>query len=526
MRASVLVALLLSTATVQALPPPCNGGLVYEDGNDNGQRDEGEPGLAGMRVSDGRRIVITDAEGRYLLPVESGRSVFVIKPAGFRLPLRPDGLPDAWVNIQPEPGPVLRYGGVPTAFPSCRDFALVRDREAAHSSLEVLVFGDPQPKSLADVDYYRRDIVEPIGRGHGATLGISLGDIVDDDLSLFPAVKAVDATLGLPWLHVAGNHDIDFDAPDDARSLDSFRHAFGPDTRAWEETQANFLVLDDVVYRPGQKPLYIGGLREEQFEFLEAYLRDADRRRLLVIALHVPLFDPVPGVESFRKGDRERLFTLLRDFPRLLLLSSHTHHQRHHYHDAATGWTGAKPLHEYNVGAACGGFWSGSKDAAGIPVATMSDGTPNGYARLSIDAQDYRLRWFNARSAESEQITLHAPRVLRQGAYPGYAVYANYHMGEAGSRVEYRIDGGEWQPMKRVLQADPALLVENTADDLSLHLRGYDRSPEAAVSTHLWRGVLPTDLALGEHAVEVRAFDRWRGELGAGTRYRLDQAEP
>ena len=36
----------------------------------------------------------------------------------------------------------------------------------------------------------------------------------------------------------------------------------------------------------------------------------------------------------------------------------------------------------------------------------------------------------------------------------------------------------------------------------------------------------PTDLAEGEHAVEVRAFDRWQGERSARTSYRLQVAEP
>src|SRR3546814_14058108 len=76
-------------------------------------------------------------------------------------------------------------------------------------------------------------------------------------------------------------------------------------------------------------------------------------------------------------------------------------------------------------------------------------------------------------------------------------------------------------PMRRVSQPDPRLLVENMRDDLAETLRGYDRSPEAKPSPHLWRGALPTDLAAGEHRVEVRAFDAWQGEQRAGTTYRL-----
>ncbi|MDN5782599.1 MAG: calcineurin phosphoesterase, partial [Luteimonas sp.] len=55
-------------------------------------------------------------------------------------------------------------------------------------------------------------------------------------------------------------------------------------------------------------------------------------------------------------------------------------------------------------------------------------------------------------------------------------------------------------------------------------LRGYDRSPEAKPSAHLWRGALPTDLGTGEHRVEVRALDDGQGEQRAMTRYRLQDA--
>jgi len=97
-------------------------------------------------------------------------------------------------------------------------------------------------------------------------------------------------------------------------------------------------------------------------------------------------------------------------------------------------------------------------------------------------------------------------------------------MGRDDSRVEYRIDGGQWVPMSRTLQPDPRQLAENMRDDQASQLRGYDRSPPAAPSRHLWRGTLPTDLAVGEHTVEVRAFDIWRGEQKAKTWYRLDTA--
>lgn len=403
---------------------------------------------------------------------------------------------------------------------------LCASAHAGEDRMRVLVFGDPQVKSPQDVDYYRRDIVLPLRGNHGAQLGISLGDIVDDVPSLLPAVKRETARLGIPWLYVPGNHDVDPDARDDATSLRSFRREIGPDTVIHETALANFVVLDDVIAQPGGKPAYIGGFRDDQFALLEARLPKLRKDRLLVLALHIPLFEDATK-DSFRDEDRARLFALVRDFPHVLVLSAHSHAQRHVFHGASSGWQGAAPLHEYNVGASSGAYWSGVKDAAGIPDATMADGTPNGYAVLEVKpGGEYALAWHNARDAADTHIGLHAPEVLRRGAYPGWGVYANVYMGMDDTRVEYRIDRGDWMPMKKILAPDPALLAENARDDLSDGLRGYDRSPEAEPSPHLWRGPLPTRLEAGEHRVEVRAFDRWRGEVRANTRYRLADASP
>ena len=453
MRLLLIPLLAAVSATAFAKPPVCPGGMVFEDRNGNGQLDRGEKGIEGVAVSDGARIVRSDAQGRWELAGAEDRTIFLIKPAGYAVANRADGLPDIWQNVQPLPGPALKYGGIPAAPLACRDFAL-RKQDDAGKSTDVLVFADSQTKSVQDIDYYWRDIVQPLVGQHGARFGMTLGDVVHDDLSLYPQILRTTMSLGIPWMHVPGNHDLDFDAARDEDSLRSYRAAFGPDTYAWEESRLTFIGLDDVIYRPGQKPAYVGGLREDQFAFLQAYLPSVPKERLLVIGVHIPLFWEDPARETFRKADRERLFALLKDFPHVLLLSGHSHTQRHWYHHADAGWQGAEPLHEYNVGAACGAFWSGAKDALGIPDTTMADGTPNGYARLRVmNAGRYSLSWHAARATDDTGIGLHAPKVLRQGAYPAFGVYANIYMGQDDARVEFRVDGGEWQPMRKVEQA-------------------------------------------------------------------------
>ena len=531
MRFILVLFLSALAAPAWSQPVTCNTGVVFVDRNGNAQRDRGERGIPGIKVSDGTRIVITDSDGRYSLPATDGRTVFVIKPANYHFPERADGMPDFWRHLRAKAGPVLKYGGIPVQPSGCRDFALVPQKSRDGGALDVLVFADPQTKSLVDVGYYERDVIASVlgmPTHIRADIGISLGDITHDDLSLYPALNRATAKTGVPWMHVAGNHDLDFDAASDEDSLLTFRNSYGPDTFAWEEPQVVFIGMDDVIYRPRPDGGYIGGLREDQFAFLEGYLATVPKERLVVIGVHIPFFDSAPGKETFRHADRERLFAMLRDFPNVLLLSGHSHAQRHVFHDASSGWHGAKPLHEYNVGAACGAFWSGVKDEQGIPDTTMADGTPNGFATLHVAAdRSYRLAWHPARDVDA-QIALHAPKVLRRKAWPGTAVYANVFMGRDDTRVEYRIDEGEWKPMQRARQPDPRVVAENMRDDETTDLRGYDRLPEATSSEHLWRGALPTHLDTGEHRVQVRALRVLSGhdvEMAA-TSYRLVDGAP
>jgi hypothetical protein len=518
-RSIILAAVLLAAVPVCSAQAVCRSGGVFEDIDRDGVRDAGERGLADVQVSDGRQLVRTDARGDFQFTQSPGSPVFVIKPATHSAPRHADGRLAMW-----------RGEGTSDCV-----FAL-HPAPQTDGALDVLVLADPQTASEIDVDYYARDIIDSVLAERAtpaADLGLTLGDVVARGRTdLYPLLDRETVRLGAPWLHVPGNHDMDAAAQDDASSLHAFERHYGPATYAWEAPQATFVLLDDVIRIPAQSTPYVGGIREEQFEFLERYLEHVDRDRLLVLAVHIPLFDTAPGRETFRRADRERLFRLLERFPKRLVLSGHGHVQRHVFHDAASGWNGETPLHEYNVGAASGAFWSGVKDAAGIPNATMSDGTPNGYARLRIEPDgEYRLSWHPARLSGDDPgstaaMGLHAPRVLRRGAYQAWGVYANVYMGHDGTRVAYRVDGGEWKPMTRVNAPDPRLLAENVADDDAGTLRGYDRSPEATPSPHLWRGALPTDLAVGEHRVEVRAFDAWTGEQRASTRYRLEEAAP
>ena len=98
----LLLALSLVPSMSQAATPgTCHQGLVFDDHDGDGVRDSGEPGLAGIPMSNGRDIVRTDARGLYRLPERLGQPVFVVKPADFSVHRRADGSADYWRSGQP-----------------------------------------------------------------------------------------------------------------------------------------------------------------------------------------------------------------------------------------------------------------------------------------------------------------------------------------------------------------------------------------------------------------------------------------
>jgi len=478
----------LAAASLAAARLLAGTGFVFDDRNADGRREPGEPGLPAVAVSNGVDVVLTGGDGAYRIPDRPGARTFVIKPRGWRPPVDTANLP--LFHSAPGTGPEADFPLVPSAEPD---------------DMRALVFTDPQPSSSEEVGFLSRGLVERIGRRTDFAFGVTLGDIVYDRPDLFGAVNRVMARIGIPWYSIPGNHDLALGTPVEAAAAAPFEAVYGPSTYAFHAGPALFAALDDV--RPLGGPRYVGGLRNDQFEFLRNLLAVTPPDEWLVLMVHIPLFPPDPsGAEGFRSADRLRLFELLRGRARVLVLSGHTHYQRHVMHRPEDGWDGRDPVHEYNVAAACGGFWGGPRDAGGIPVATMWDGTPPGYAILGFKGAAVSLEYVPARLPADHQIELHAPMAVapRQGFV---SFYANVFNGHDGWAVEACVDQRAWGPMRRILGWDPAYAADFLAQDATDRPAEGPRLPDPVVCYHLWRGALPADLSLGGHTLSVRATD-------------------
>lgn len=498
-------ALLACALSGTAMAQEVARGVVYVDANANGIRDKKEIGLAGVSVSNGIQVVQTDAKGNYQLPVQDDNIIFVIKPSGYKLPLDEVNHSQFYHLHKPKGSPSLQFAGVaPTGkLPKSIDFGLQVVEEP--TTFSAFVFGDPQAYDEAEMEYFKKAVVDEAKERKGPLFGISLGDLVGNDLSLHPSYRKTISQMGLPWYNVIGNHDLNFDVKSDSLSDESFERLFGPANYSFNVGNTHFIVLDDVLYpHPTTGKGYQGGFRKEQLDFVANDLRFVPKEKLVVLAFHIPLN---PDNEAwFRNDDRQRMFDLLQDYPNTLSLSAHTHFQQQNFYSDVHGWKGQKPHHEYNVGTTSGDWYSGQLNAQGVPVSTMRDGTPKGYAILHIDNNKYTFDYKVVGKDDKHSIGLFGPAVVAEKYVKRHALYANFYIGAKNDQLRYNVDGGKWKEMERVDDYDPAYTQDVLAFDSAEELIEGRRPSDVVASTHLWKIKLPK-LPIGKHTLTVEAKD-------------------
>lgn len=505
-------------------------GMVYE--SVSGERI----GIPDVAVSNGRDVVLTDRQGRYGLDVSDGDTVFVVKPSGFALPRDENNIPRFSYLHQPQGTPPelrLRYRGIdPTGpLPASIDFAL--SRQAEPDAFEVILFTDPQPESPVELGHVRDTAVTRV-LGTKAAFGMTTGDILFDDLSFYGRSNRIMGRIGIPWFHIGGNHDLNFEAPDARYSRETFKRVYKAPYYAFHHGKALFLMLDTVHYLGAASGAgdgvgrYEGRIGERQLAFVANMLAQTPKDRLVVIAMHIPLYtDLNPDDPRQNVMDRERLLDLLGNRP-VLSLAGHTHTTEHHYPRAG----GAGSHHHHVLTAVSGSWWSGPSSRTGIPSADSRDGTPNGFHVLSVDGAGYTTRYRPAQGEPDEGMRIVLESQYRGGAgevlrdyrpmqtlrspVPRESLSAtnlvvNVFDGGPRTRVSYRIGSGPAVAMVRTRRPDP--FVNEV----------YLRYPEAKKpwvkaepSSHIWVARLDGDIPAGSHRITVDVEDEYGRPLSSG----------
>lgn len=479
-------------------------GVVFHDRNKNQKRDPDEPGLPGVRVSNQQQIVTTDASGRFELPCGDDTTIFVIKPAGWMPPVNAQKLPRFFYTHKPAGSPTQRFPGVaPTGpLPESIDFPLCEQTEP--SRFRAIFFADPQPRDLKEIEYIGHDVVEELV-GADALFGVTLGDILFDDLAIFPQLNETVALIGLPWFNVIGNHDMNYDSPDDLHSDETFERYYGPNYYSFDYGSVHFIALDDVLWKGnvlsnGKKAggdNYTGGLGKTQIEFVKNDLAGVPEDKLVVLMMHIPLTD----VE-----DREDLYRLMETRKYCMSVSGHTHTQEHRFITKENGWRGPEPHHHVVNVTVSGSWWSGVPDERGIPHTTMRDGAPNGYSIVTFDGTKAGFEFKAAARPAEYQMEIYAPETVPVLSDEALEIVVNVFAGSERSVVEMRMDGaGDWQRLEMKKGTDPNF-VRLTAEETQYPHAGR-KLPKVTPSTHLWHFTLPKLSTVAEHRIDIRTKD-------------------
>ena len=465
-----------SAAAAAPVQPRAHGRVIRRDGN----RDAG---VGGVMVSNGRDVVVTARDGTWSLPQVEARDIFVIKPPQYRI-VGAGSVPPAAGNAIPNETIVFELAAADEP-----------DR------FDVVLVTDTQPESHDELNFVRDDIFGGM-LGLSAAFGIHHGDVVGDALDLFPRHQELLRVTGMPWHHCVGNHDIDREAHGDDAARHTWRRTFGPRWYAFQHAKAVFFILDNVEYFGAASGRYRGRLGDEQLGFVAQVLAQVPQDHLVVLSMHIPLRCYLAADSpSDTTADYDQLLRLLSGRPHSVSFSGHLHATEHHYLPLPGTEADQRTHHHHVLTAGSGSWWSGPRDARGIPCADSTDGSPNGFHILRVDGHRYVTDFVPAVGKRPAPLRamLHAPADGPQGR----ALLVNVFDGGPRTVVSYRLDGGLWSAMQCAPMRDPLICRMLQGDT--------PRKPwvEATSSSHIWTAPLPDSFGAGPLKVELRVTDEY-----------------
>lgn len=433
--------------------------------------------VPGSGVSDGISVVSTDAEGRFQLVTDRSRAhIAVTPPAGYGIPVNPAGTARLYQPVTPD------ARGEATALFSLTPLGSGDERHG------FLVLADPQTQDRYEMGRFHAETVPDLLASAKAMaevplFGVADGDIMYDNLDLYPEYERAVGLIGVPFFQVVGNHDLDLDATSDEDSTATFTRRFGPRYYSFNRGRIHYVVLDDVFYYKGG---YLGYLPAEQLGWLAADLARVEKGGTVVVFLHIPLLSSLyernnearPPISN-SVTNRDALLALLEPY-RAHLISGHTHECEHRTHGKVA---------EHTLGAACGAWWTGD---------ICYDGTPNGYG--VFEAVGDELRWrYKATGQPSERQCV----VYPIGADPRSPdeIVANVWNWDPSWTVTWYEDGQRRGAMARRLGLDPTAVLTQTGPDLPKRRGWVDPEPTA----HLFYA----PVSRGAREVRVEVTDRF-----------------
>ncbi|MBK0378736.1 calcineurin-like phosphoesterase C-terminal domain-containing protein [Mucilaginibacter sp. SD-g] len=389
-------------------------------------------GIAGVAVTDGMNITLSDKSGNYtLLSNKAAEFVYISVPAGYAFPHQ-KGIADFYKKIDSSKS---TYNA---------DFRLEK-LETDDRKHNFVVWADPQMISKKDAEVLvtqaAPDLKQLVSNYPAGSLfhAIGCGDLVWDHFELIEDYKKAVDISGIPFFNLIGNHDMDLDARTDDYSARTFKDNYGPTYYSFNRGNVHYICLDDVFFI-GTAKRYIGYLTENQLQWLEQDLANVKHGSTLVVSLHIPTFTGVQRRNKLKEeeiggvvANREQLYKLLAPY-NVHFMSGHTHMNEKWEKDN---------MIEHVHGTVCGAWWTG-------PICT--DGTPEGYAVYEVNGD--QISWYYKSTGKPREYQLKVYEKGRLKTAPD-AIVANVWNWDPKWKVEWYQDGVLKGAMEQRVDFDP-----------------------------------------------------------------------
>jgi len=319
-------------------------------------------------ISDGVNVASTKKDGTYELITDTNQSyIFMSQPSGYKIKTNNAGTANFYQKI---------YNT------NSNEITINFTLEKSESDFEhnFLLLADPQTLDINDIQRFDKETISEIVNLYSKnnqpnTFAVACGDIMYDNLELFPEYEKAIAKTAIPFYQVLGNHDVDRLNKTDETSHITFQNYFGPRYYSFNRGDIHYVVLDNIFWF-GR---YIGYFDQVQLDWLKQDLSYQEKGKTVVVFCHIPPNNSNSDRNKIKTGT-ERVSVLNRE----LLYEILTHYNSFiisgHMHESEFISEGGTQIHV--CGAVCGAWWSDN---------ICYDGTPNGYMQYS--AKGSELSW-------------------------------------------------------------------------------------------------------------------------------------
>ena len=390
--------------------------------------------IANVPVSDGFTITTTNEQGFYTMATTNDAYyIFYSSPAGYEIPLNDKGNPCFYKLYDP--------------FLSRYDFTL--KPQAVENKFTLFAFADPQVESSEEMVRFTKEALPKI-QAHAAQYtdpcyGIVLGDVIQQsgssNLENFMADmyhRFAKDNSGMPVFYTMGNHDHTFvntsnpfttdwrNSTFDLKAQRYFEKYFGPVNFSFDRGNAHIISMRNTIFNSEtDQKNYSLGFTDAQLAWLQADLALVPNDKLVILCVHIPLYNRSVDTEGAEYKNVQAVLALLNQFPNVHILSGHTHHTRSYEHSLySTPYTN---IYEHNIAAVCGKWWRSNLNGDGAPLGykvfeiegnQMTNWYYQGFPE-GMDSRDYQMRLYRGDAVTGAD----------KGTKTGYYGYYKFNFG-------------------------------------------------------------------------------------------------